>query len=203
MDGSIYKVVVAEGQSGAVVVTEDGPELIDEASRETAVSDGATPPKLRAKVLARDGHRCKSCGTTRSLHAHHVKWRVHGGETRLANLVTVCGKCHGLLHEGLLQVAPGATLWESVGFEFRDREGRVRDRLEVDGSVLEATRLAVVEDPLVPVEPGFAESFPDWFERRDGFFVMKSWARDRFGELELRMGTVCPLSECEGAAATG
>ncbi|MBI5850635.1 MAG: HNH endonuclease [Planctomycetes bacterium] len=71
---------------------------------EAVVSDGATPPSLRAKVFARDAHSCRNCASKRGLHAHHVVWRSRGGLTALANLVTLCARCHGLVHEGFLDV---------------------------------------------------------------------------------------------------
>ena len=38
--------------------------------------------------------------TTRFTEGHHVKHWANGGETKLGNLVTLCGVHHGLVHEG-------------------------------------------------------------------------------------------------------
>jgi hypothetical protein len=60
------------------------------------------PPKLRAKILERDGYACSRClrlleGNYYSL--HHRLPRGRGGKHTAANLVTVCGSgtspgCH-------------------------------------------------------------------------------------------------------------
>jgi hypothetical protein len=72
------------------------------------------PPRIRREVLARDRHRCQSpgCGRTRFLEVHHRIARSRGGNNTPENLVTLCGSCHRLWHEGnsekLLEIpAPG------------------------------------------------------------------------------------------------
>ena len=59
------------------------------------------PPSVRAAVLARDRHRCSSpgCRSTHFLEVHHVTPRGQGGSNRAENLVTLCSRCHGFLHE--------------------------------------------------------------------------------------------------------
>ncbi len=59
------------------------------------------PPSTRAKVLARDRHRCTTpgCGATRFLEVHHVVARADGGGNTLENLVTLCSRCHRHRHE--------------------------------------------------------------------------------------------------------
>ncbi len=79
-----------------------------------AEPDGETSPEMRAKVLARDGHRCQSCRGRRDLHAHHVQPRSEGGRTELDNLVTTCKFCHGLLYQDRLVVTGS----DQTGFEF-------------------------------------------------------------------------------------
>jgi len=100
VDGSIYKVVV-DGERAHVRADdgEVGAELVL-----AAVSDGAVPDGMRRRVLARDGHRCARCERKGSLQAHHVEWRSRGGETAMRNLVTLCSRCHALVHQGLLVV---------------------------------------------------------------------------------------------------
>ena len=54
----------------------------------------------RKQVLARDGHRCQSCGATDGLHVHHIEqWTKSPGQ-RLdpANGVTLCKDCHAQAH---------------------------------------------------------------------------------------------------------
>lgn len=53
-------------------------------------------------VKRRDGRKCVECGSTASLHAHHVKPFVTYPEGRydVANGVTLCQRCHVALHAG-------------------------------------------------------------------------------------------------------
>ncbi|MBM4129992.1 HNH endonuclease [bacterium] len=63
-------------------------------------------PAVRARVLARDRHRCATpgCGSARFLEVHHVVPRSRGGTNEAANLVTLCSRCHGFVHEREAQV---------------------------------------------------------------------------------------------------
>jgi hypothetical protein len=58
------------------------------------------PPRLRRQVLARDQHRCQypGCGHAGFLQIHHRVPLSQGGQTNLENLVTLCSRCHRLLH---------------------------------------------------------------------------------------------------------
>lgn len=42
---------------------------------------------------------CVGCGSRFDLHQHHLIPRSQGGTNRKENLVTLCGACHGRLHE--------------------------------------------------------------------------------------------------------
>ncbi len=70
--------------------------------------DVKTPPRMRRNVLRRDGHRCRSCRSRWSLMVHHVEFRAHGGRTLEENLLTLCSRCHGLVHAGLLVIEEGS-----------------------------------------------------------------------------------------------
>jgi hypothetical protein len=39
---------------------------------------------------------------------HHIVWRSRGGPTDVNNLVTLCARCHGLVHDRWLHVARSA-----------------------------------------------------------------------------------------------
>jgi hypothetical protein len=86
---------------------------------EAAASDAAVSGRLRRTVLARDDHCCTACTSRRSLMVHHIVWRSHGGATDLDNLVTLCARCHGLVHDRWLHVARGA----GGTLSFTDRDG--------------------------------------------------------------------------------
>lgn len=66
--------------------------------------------KLVAKVLARDGYKCRHCGYRQNLHAHHIVYRSEMGPDESWNLVTLCNACHDGVHSnGLIidETQPG------------------------------------------------------------------------------------------------
>src|SRR6266498_3270669 len=55
---------------------------------------------LRIACLMRDGYRCRHCGKRNCrLEAHHIVYREHGGKDTLANLLTLCERCHDRVHD--------------------------------------------------------------------------------------------------------
>ena len=85
---------------------------------------------IRHQVLTRDGQTCATpgCQNRGELFAHHVQWRSNGGRTNLINEVSVCQRCHSLIHEGYLQVegiAPYGLLWNG-------RNGKIQDGSELE-----------------------------------------------------------------------
>ncbi|URD51674.1 HNH endonuclease [Chroococcidiopsis sp. CCNUC1] len=50
--------------------------------------------EIRQKVLQRDNRQCQVCGKEHSGQVHHILPRSQGGTNDLANLITLCGKCH-------------------------------------------------------------------------------------------------------------
>ncbi len=80
----------------------------------------AIPPTIKRALNARDrGCRFPGCNYTRFVEGHHVKHWARGGETKLNNLVTLCGRHHRLVHEGGFSVEAVDT----GGFCFRDPRG--------------------------------------------------------------------------------
>lgn len=132
VDGGPFRVIVR----GDKVVGEDGEEPLAPASAEAIAGDAETSPGLRRKILDRDGHRCVHCGGRRGLHAHHVEWRSKGGATTPANLITLCARCHSLVHQGFLDVdlAQGAASDPGPKPVFRDALGRRLERRSMLGA---------------------------------------------------------------------
>ncbi|MDQ7823015.1 MAG: HNH endonuclease [Candidatus Eremiobacteraeota bacterium] len=94
-----------------------GPEASDaallplfiEALLDTFLSAWDQPEKkdLHSRVLARDNHQCQfpGCRCRRNLHAHHIKYRSHGGPDTEGNLITLCMAHHlRCVHEGHLVI---------------------------------------------------------------------------------------------------
>jgi len=79
------------------------------------------PPALKRALRARDrGCRFPGCDRTRFTEGHHVRHWADGGETKLANLVTLCSFHHTLIHEGGF----GVTATDDGLFVFTRPDGR-------------------------------------------------------------------------------
>ena len=103
-DPSLYQVVVHEHEqeASARVMTPDGEVELRTAAREAILEQKKVSKTMRNKVLARDDHRCGSCGFRFDLQAHHIVFSSEGGATAPQNLTALCTTCHTLVHEGLL-----------------------------------------------------------------------------------------------------
>ncbi|HUG85413.1 MAG TPA: HNH endonuclease, partial [Euzebya sp.] len=68
-----------------------------------AVGDAQSPITLhhrRAAAAADQGCRFPGCDAPAAwTDLHHVLWREHGGLTELANLVSLCRRCHTSVHQ--------------------------------------------------------------------------------------------------------
>ncbi len=54
---------------------------------------------LREYILERDGYTCQDCGKflmDLGLFIHHIKPIFRNGSNEPKNLITLCGKCHGI-----------------------------------------------------------------------------------------------------------
>lgn len=56
------------------------------------------PAQTRELVISRDDHRCRSCNSANSLHAHHIIFREFGGSNDPSNLLSLCATCHSMIH---------------------------------------------------------------------------------------------------------
>ena len=114
-------------------------------------------PKERAEIISRQGGCCAVCRRRGALFVHHVCSRAKGGKTGVGVLVGLCGRCHSLVHEGLLRL--------DIDAEGRliatDREGRPVDREILPTEVLSpeeiGTIVSVPEAP-EPVAEAAAEA---------------------------------------------
>ena len=80
------------------------------------------PGRLLRALKLRDHNRCRfpGCAHQRYVEAHHVEHWIDGGETRLDNLVLLCGAHHRLLHHGAFRIVV-----EDDGLVFVSRDGEV------------------------------------------------------------------------------
>lgn len=57
----------------------------------------------REAILHRDNYTCQCCGKKHTrLEVHHIIFRSLGGTDDECNLITLCEKCHKLIHDGIL-----------------------------------------------------------------------------------------------------
>jgi len=97
-------------------------------------------PALRRALKARDGGcRFPGCDRTRFTEAHHVEHWANGGETRLSNLITLCGFHHRQLHEGGYRLESA----DDGHFVFYRPDGR---RIHAAGSATECFRGNIFSD---------------------------------------------------------
>jgi 5-methylcytosine-specific restriction endonuclease McrA len=83
--------------SQAVVLAEDNGQPLSIGRKSRIV-----PTAMQRAVRARDDDTCTfpGCSNHRFLHCHHVEHWSNGGDTSLDNLMLLCTKHHGLVHEG-------------------------------------------------------------------------------------------------------
>ena len=102
------------------------------------------PPNIRRALNSRDGGcRFPGCTHQRYVDAHHIEHWADGGETKLANLVTLCRLHHRLVHEGeiMIEITP------TGGWRFLHPDGRhfemIRCTRVYDADDLEDTHAAL------------------------------------------------------------
>lgn len=64
------------------------------------------PNATRKAVYRRDGYRCALCDDTRALQIHHAVLRSQGGTDYPHNLITLCWRCHAIVHGTRLAELP-------------------------------------------------------------------------------------------------
>ena len=79
-------------------------------------------------VLERDKTTCQVCGHSPAAQVHHIKARSRGGEEKLSNLVTLCGRCHMIISP-----VPPFALWKALGVrksEIPNEKKRIEKAIE-------------------------------------------------------------------------
>jgi hypothetical protein len=178
LDGGDLEDVSAETRIGPVV-DPDAPGLA-EAALVPVLHDGeeillvgrktrAVPPAIRRALRLRDrGCRFPGCTHTRFVDAHHIRHWADGGETKLSNLVELCGRHHRLLHEGGFSCSIRPQLVEQL-HPLRPQLGRVRGRFLRFFLVQQGSQLLVqiqICHRFVPRRPRQAVSV--FFQREQG-----------------------------------
>ncbi|HWJ33727.1 MAG TPA: DUF222 domain-containing protein [Steroidobacteraceae bacterium] len=98
-----------------IIETEQGEPL--DVGRKTRT----IPPAIRRALNSRDPGCCfPGCTHRRYLDAHHIEHWADGGQTKLANLVSLCRTHHRLVHEGGIAIEVRA----GGGWRFRRPDGR-------------------------------------------------------------------------------
>ena len=120
---------------------------------------------VKAYVRARDGLRCRSCGSRDHLEVHHIMQRKNGGSNSPDNLVTLCHECHKAWHEGKKVMV---TLSSDPGFKAATEMSTMR------WFVLDRVRKA---HPDIPVEETYGY-VTNW--RRNHLGMEKSHSNDAF-----------------------
>lgn len=57
-------------------------------------------PKNLKMCKELDSYKCRVCGSSDNVGAHHIINRSLGGDNALSNLITLCFKCHRQIHDG-------------------------------------------------------------------------------------------------------
>src|SRR6185503_13419138 len=93
--GARARRLVCDASVVGIVEGEEG-EPLDIARKTRSI-----PLAISRALKARDGGcRFPGCDRTRFCDGHHIKHWADGGETKLDNLITLCGFHHRLVHEG-------------------------------------------------------------------------------------------------------
>lgn len=94
------------------------------------------PPdwELRAAVVRKRDRSCKSCGSSRDLHVHHVVRLAKGGTNRTDNLLLLCNACHLKVHNAVSFVRKNSA--SQAGLAFAERIQQISRAIE-NGSDVE------------------------------------------------------------------
>lgn len=119
---------------------------------------------IRSKVFWRDGHKCRACGSTESLQAHHLSYRNVYHED-LDDIICLCRTCHAAYHA----VDNIQRLYDELTENKHIRENEERQRKYQE----DRDRIANIESEIVEeIEAEYAEK--DY--AKNGDFNMIEWS---------------------------
>jgi len=168
-----YQVVLHIETDSAVAEIENGPAISEEATRRIGCDAALrvmthdtqgnpldigrrsrTISSAMRRALYKRDHGCRfpGCTHTRQTEGHHVVHWADGGETKLGNLVTLCGHHHRLIHEG--------------GFAVRFTDDGVLIFSAPDGSRI---------PPCAPLRECFRGNIPDSLPAIDADAIRPQW----------------------------
>lgn len=55
--------------------------------------------KKREQRMKKDNYQCQKCGTAKNLVIHHIRYPAAWGMEDIDDLLTLCDRCHALVHE--------------------------------------------------------------------------------------------------------
>ena len=68
--------------------------------------DARISNETRKAVYRRDNYRCALCDSDQGIQVHHVVLRSQGGTPYPQNLITLCWRCHAVVHGTVLPNYP-------------------------------------------------------------------------------------------------
>ena len=99
----VSKIVLEVSQFDTALMK--NPNLIDEKVKHWGYQEGFDYgySSRREAVLHRDNYTCQCCGKKHvRFEVHHIIFRCMGGTDDERNLITLCEKCHKMIHDGIL-----------------------------------------------------------------------------------------------------
>ena len=99
----VSKIVLEVSQFDTALMK--NPALIDEKVKHWGYQEGFDYgySSRREAVLHRDNYTCQCCGKKHvRFEVHHIIFRCMGGTDDERNLITLCEKCHKMIHDGIL-----------------------------------------------------------------------------------------------------
>jgi 5-methylcytosine-specific restriction endonuclease McrA len=97
------------------------------------------PPALRRAVRERDSYRCRFPGCeSRKTDLHHIRYWSNGGQTCLANLISLCRRHHTAVHDKSYAISSAGEFRTSEGVliphspQFPDADGDITTSHDAD-----------------------------------------------------------------------